>query len=144
MVTAGIIFIITMGLFTAVSYFGSKSLRESNLNAVDRSLGFGFGLLRSLVLIALAYIMVCYVWKVDKRPDWVMEAKTQPIFESAAVVVVNLLPGDLDIVIREGDKPSKLDRVMNGEKEKKELPKEEEQTGYSDEARDAIGDFFKQ
>lgn len=142
MVTAGVIFTVTLSLFTAVSYFGSKSLRESNLNAVDRSLGFGFGILRSLILIALAYIMVCYIWKVDKRPEWVMEAKTRPVFESAAVMVKNLLPGDLDIIIREEDKPTALDRVMNGEKEKKDLPKKEDQTGYSGEARDAIGDFF--
>lgn len=142
MVTAGIIFCVTLGLFSAVSYFGSKSLRESKLNAVDRSLGFGFGILRSLILVAMGYIMVCYIWKVDKRPDWVMEAKTRPIFESAAVMVKNLLPGDLDIIIREGDEPSSLDRVMNGEKIKNELPTKEDQKGYTDEARDAIGDFI--
>ncbi len=142
LVTASVIFIVTLGICSLISYFTSQSLRESSLNAVDRSLGFGFGLIRAMILLGLAYVMVAYVWEVDDRPSWITQAHTHPVLETAGSMMNAILPGDLDIQIREEDEPSALDRVMAGEKEKIDLPKIENQKGYSDEARDAIGDFF--
>ena len=141
MATAAVIFVITLGICTAISYFTSQSLRESRLNAVDRSLGFGFGILRSVILLSLAYLMVAFIWEPADRPTWIMEAKTRPVLETTASMIKGILPGDVDIQVS-ADEPSALDKVMNGEKEKPELPTKDDQTGYSGDEREKIEDFF--
>lgn len=141
MATAAVIFVVTLGICTAISYFTSQSLRESRLNAVDRSLGFGFGLLRAVILLALAYLMVAFVWEPADRPEWIKQAKSRPVLESAASMIKNILPGDIDIQVTE-DEPSALDKVMNGKKDKPKLPTQDDQTGYSGDDRKKIEGFF--
>ncbi len=145
MSTAAVIFIVTLAICTLISYFTSQSLRESSLNAVDRSLGFGFGLIRAFILLGLFYIMICYIWEYNKRPAWIMQAKTQPLLEVTGSFVNSILPGDLDIDINKKDyQDSALDDVMKGQKKQKPIPEEKDQTGYTPESRKAIESFFEQ
>lgn len=79
-----IVFIIAMFF---LSYFASLiagKVKSSQLNAVDRSLGFLFGLLRGFVILVLVFMIVEFVWPADKYPVLLKNAKTVPLFEKSS------------------------------------------------------------
>jgi len=95
--TAGTIFIVTLGIFSLVSYFATKTLAASKLNIVDRSLGFGFGVLRGVVLLGLTFYLYTYVFAdPEQRPAFVNEARTRPFLEASANWVQVFLPEEMD------------------------------------------------
>ncbi len=112
--TASTIFVVTMGLFAAVSYFVTKGIHMTRLGIVDRSLGFGFGLLRAVVLSGLGFLLFAYVFEPDNRPDFIVEARTRPFLEASATWMQVLMPGDSKIEIATKPKSeSKLDKALN-------------------------------
>lgn len=112
--TASAIFIITMITFSVISHYTTKTLQDSKLNAVDRSLGFAFGILRAIVLLGLGFLLVSYIWTPENRPESIQKAKTRPILEATAHWVQVIIPGDPTIQISADDAKSKLDDVMKG------------------------------
>lgn len=90
---AAVIFLVTMGLCTLLTYFLTKTLHASKLGIVDRLLGFAFGALRAVILLGLAFLLFAYIFSdEDKRPEFVQDAQTRPILESAAAMVQTLIP----------------------------------------------------
>jgi membrane protein required for colicin V production len=115
--TASCIFVITMVVFTIISHYATKSLQHSKLNAVDRSLGFGFGILRGVILLGLAFLMVALLWTPDNRPEMIRKARTRPLLEVTASWVQDILPGESTIEITKQDEDSELDKIMRGDDE---------------------------
>ncbi len=54
--TGIVIFVLSLVILSLMSRRISKKVKESPLNAVDRSLGFLFGLLRGALIVCIAYI----------------------------------------------------------------------------------------
>jgi membrane protein required for colicin V production len=114
--TASCIFVITMVVFTIISHYATKSLQHSKLNAVDRSLGFGFGILRGVILLGLAFLLVALLWAPEDRPEMIRKARTRPLLEVTANWVQDILPGESTIeVTKTDDTDSELDKIMRGE-----------------------------
>lgn len=57
-VSGVIIFIFFLVLFSFISQFFSGLVRQSGLGGIDRSLGFGYGLLRGFILICIVEIVM--------------------------------------------------------------------------------------
>lgn len=97
MATASAIFMITMALFSAISYFATSALRTAGtLTFVDRSLGFGFGILRAVVLLGLTFYLFTFVFSdPENRPDFIKQARTLPFLEASSNWVSILLPEDM-------------------------------------------------
>jgi len=96
LVTAAVLFVAGLVIFAIVSFWLAKIVQGSALNAVDRSLGFLFGLVRGALLICLAYLL--FVWVVpdpDSRPAWFYEAKSRPMVERGAEQLLQLVPEEL-------------------------------------------------
>lgn len=94
-VTGVTIFIITLVVFAALSHALARNIRGSGFGALDRSLGFLFGLARGAVVVCLAYML--YAWAVpkpDDQSDIVKQAKTLPLITQGASVLYDLLPKD--------------------------------------------------
>lgn len=118
MATASVIFIVTMGAFAAVSHFVTKGIHMTRLGIVDRSLGFGFGVLRGVVLAGLGFLLFAYVFEPDNRPDFIVEARTRPFLEASAKWMQVILPGDSKIEIETKENThSKLDKALNADDE---------------------------
>lgn len=95
-IVAGVVvFIAVLILISLLSHAISKRVRESALGALDRSLGFIFGLLRGAVLVALSWLLLTWVVPADDRPDWLQEAKSRPLMEAGAGLLEALVPEDL-------------------------------------------------
>lgn len=111
--TAGAIFVVTLGVFSVVSYFATKTLAASKLNIVDRSLGFAFGVLRGIVLLGLSFYLYTYVFSDPaNRPIFVQEARTRPFLEASSTWIKVFLPKDMDDTETLQNAGEKIDTVM--------------------------------
>lgn len=91
-VTALGVFIVALVIFSILAHYASRGIRASALSAVDRSLGFLFGLVRGAVLVALAYLLMIYINADDRLPGWVENARSQPLVHRVAQLLVDLVP----------------------------------------------------
>ena len=84
-------------LFLVSSVIGGW-VRNSRLNALDRSLGMLAGLTTSLILLAGAYFVVENIWPGTKQPSVIQEAKVTPMICAGALLLNGFLPKDLKIL----------------------------------------------
>lgn len=88
------IFIAALIVLSLVTRMMTTRVRDSALNALDRSLGFLFGLARGAVLVCLAYIALQWMMPEGRQPAWLAEARTLPLIASGAEVLRGLVPAD--------------------------------------------------
>ena len=93
--TGAALFLGALIVFSLVIHFVVVTVKDSPLNALDRSLGFLFGVARGVVVMALAYMVAeMVVFKDDEqpRPEWLTEARSLPLINYAAGMIVALIP----------------------------------------------------
>ena len=91
------IFTVSLLLLGMVNHAISSRVQGSALGPLDRSLGLVFGLLRGIVLVALAH-MVMADWLLPNRstwPDVIAQARSEPYAAMAANYLKGLVPEDL-------------------------------------------------
>ena len=88
----GIISVIALSI---VAHHVARGLVVDGLNAVNRSLGFLFGLLRGALLVSVFFLAL--PWLIDKQdyPDWLRGAKSLPMTQLGAEFLSRLLPDDV-------------------------------------------------
>ncbi len=89
---AAVLFIAALIVLSIVSGPISRRVQASALSALDRSLGFLFGLARGAVIVCLALLVVNWAVPKGQRPDWITGARTLPAIEMGAQWLLNLLP----------------------------------------------------
>ncbi len=91
----GVLFIATLFVLSLASHALSSRVKGSTMGVLDRSLGFVFGLLRGALLISLAYLAFSWVQPVKDQPEWLRAAKTMPLIEQGADLIITLIPEKL-------------------------------------------------
>lgn len=86
------VFLVVLIPLSFVSYRFSEGVRHSPVGTLDRSLGIVFGVLRGLVLVAIAYIVFSLIVAPRDQPGWVRHARLLPLIQSSSEVVLSLLP----------------------------------------------------
>lgn len=83
-----------------VAYFVTAKLSDvildSRIGALDRTLGFLFGLARGLLLMVVAYGLFEKLAGDKMQPAWITEAKTRPMLKSSSDKLMSFLPDDLE------------------------------------------------
>lgn len=74
---------------------GQKS-RKSLLGPVDRVLGFGFGMIKGLIVATLFYLLATLIYDSfygpdENRPDWLTESRTYPLLNASGTAIVDLV-----------------------------------------------------
>lgn len=76
------------------NWLGSKS-RNSLLGPIDRVLGFGFGGLKGLIIVVLAFSVLVLgydtVWGVGGRPDWITQARSYRFVNASSEALVKMI-----------------------------------------------------
>ncbi|MSP50455.1 MAG: CvpA family protein [Alphaproteobacteria bacterium] len=94
--TAGIVpFIVALIVLSVISNALARRVQDSVLSAVDRSLGFLFGLVRGAVVVCLALLVVNWAVPKEQRPEWIANARSLPTIEIGAQWLLNLLPREV-------------------------------------------------
>ena len=89
------IFIPTLIILALISHVLSGQVRDSALGAVDRSLGFLFGLFRGVIIVCLAYLLIAWILPKEEQPEWLRSARTIPLVEEGAGLLLQLAPEDI-------------------------------------------------
>jgi membrane protein required for colicin V production len=84
------VFIITLIVVSLITFRVSDSVLDSRVGAVDRTLGFIFGLARGFLLVAIVFILFTALAR--DQPDWVRNARSFPVLESTQRAIESLLP----------------------------------------------------
>lgn len=92
-VAAGLVlFLISLIVLSVLTGALSNRVRASQLSAVDRSLGFVFGLARGAVLLAIVYLAVDWLLPQARQPDWLREARSTPLLQAGADALKSVIP----------------------------------------------------
>ena len=86
------IFVVTLIVVSLISAALARLVSHSRLGALDRSLGFLFGLVRGAVLISIAYVMMTWALPPDEHPGWLSEARAMPLVKRGAQFIVLAIP----------------------------------------------------
>ncbi len=85
-------FLLVLVPLSYVSYRISQGVDRSPIGPLDRALGAVFGVIRGLVVVAIAYLVFCILVPIPRQPEWMTEARTLPLIQSAGQVLLSLVP----------------------------------------------------
>jgi len=77
----------------------SDMILDSRVGALDRTMGFLFGLGRGLVIMVVAYLFFAWLVPDRSQPDWVKSAKSKVVLQSTGQWLVSMLPDDPETTI---------------------------------------------
>ncbi len=90
---AGIVlFVVSLIFLSLITRKISNRIRQSALNAVDRSLGFLFGLLRGALIVVVAYLAFDFIYPLKEQPKFLKEARAMTLVEPGAAFLKTLIP----------------------------------------------------
>ena len=116
-----VIFIVSLVILSIITRTISNRVQASMLNALDRSLGFLFGIVRGAVLVSLAYVGVEMVQPVSEQPPWLRSARSMPVIEAGARLLRSLIPDDDDPAAALDDARKKAQRTLDNEKAMRQM-----------------------
>lgn len=96
LVTGILLFIGTLIILSLATRQISKGVKESALGALDRALGFLFGLLRGALIVCLLWIGYEWTTPPKELPEWVSTARTMPMVIQGADMLKALVPPSED------------------------------------------------
>jgi len=92
LVTGILIFIATLVILSIITKQVSRGVKESALGALDRALGFIFGVLRGAIIVSLVWIGYEWTTPPKEQPEWIFEARTLPMVIRGADMLKSLIP----------------------------------------------------
>lgn len=92
-----IIFLVALLLLSLVTTRFADYIIDSRAGVLDRSLGFVFGLLRGILILAVAVAFWNWLVGDAQSPDWIRNAKSKPLLDILADKLEALLPGGEEI-----------------------------------------------
>jgi len=90
--TGALLFVAALVSISMVSHALSSRVKDSHLGALDRSLGFVFGVLRGAVIVSIAYLMIAWAVPPGEQPEWLRGARTLPLVEYGAGIIARAIP----------------------------------------------------
>ncbi len=94
-ITAAGLFIVSLVILTILFGRISRGVQNSSLSALDRSLGFLFGLFKGGVLVSVAYLFFAWLVPAAEQPQWLQQAKTRPLMAAGAGMIYEFVPANL-------------------------------------------------
>ncbi|WP_374528685.1 CvpA family protein [Novosphingobium sp.] len=72
-----------------------EASRNSVLGPIDRVIGFGFGAIKGMLIVVVAFSLLVLgydtVWGAGGRPNWIAQARSYPFVNAASERLVSLL-----------------------------------------------------
>lgn len=88
----GIIFLIVLIVVGLICARISDSVLDSRVGALDRTLGFIFGLARGFALVVIAYYIFSGFVPAENQPQWISQARSLPVLVETGDAIASLLP----------------------------------------------------
>ena len=103
-------FLLTLLIVSIATVRFSDMVLDSRVGALDRTLGFLFGLGRGLIIVVVAFLF--FVWLVPSKtqPGWVANAKSKVVLQRTGDWLTSMLPDDPEnTILKRFKKPAPED-----------------------------------
>jgi membrane protein required for colicin V production len=97
-----ILVLITVSLITSKI---SDAILDSKIGALDRTLGFVFGLGRGLLIVVIAWLFFSWLVPEQSRPSWVREARSRDVLQATGNWILAQLPDDPERALQQLRRP---------------------------------------
>jgi membrane protein required for colicin V production len=98
-VVIGGTFLGTLLVVSVITVRFSDMVLDSRVGALDRTMGFLFGLARGLVIVVVAFLFFAWLVPDRSQPEWVRSAKSRVVLQGTGDWLMSMLPEDLDATI---------------------------------------------
>jgi membrane protein required for colicin V production len=95
----GGVFLGTLLIVSAITVKISDMVLDSRIGALDRSLGFLFGLARGLLIVVIAFLFFDWLVPAKSQPEWVRNAKSKVVLQGTGEWLKAQLPDDPESTI---------------------------------------------
>ena len=103
MVAAGVaiggVFLLTLLIVSIITVRISDMILDSRVGALDRTLGFLFGLARGLIIVVVAFVFFDWLVPQKSQPEAVRNAKSRVVLQGTGSWLMSLLPDDPETTI---------------------------------------------
>ncbi len=103
------VFLGTLLLVSIVTVKISDMVLDSRVGALDRTLGFLFGLGRGLIIVVVAFLFFAWLVPDRSQPEWVRGAKSKVVLQSTGDWLKAMLPDDPESTILKRLKRPRID-----------------------------------
>jgi membrane protein required for colicin V production len=136
-VVAGI-FIVTLIVVSIVTVRISDMILDSRIGALDRTLGFLFGLARGLLIMVVAFLFFAWLVPEKQQPDWVRGAKSRVVLQGTGDWLLSLLPDDPENTILKRFKKTKPEDEPADSSPENRTENPSDSGGYAKSERDGM------
>ncbi len=119
-IAAAAVFLVVLLLVSIITVRVSDMILDSRVGALDRTLGFLFGLARGLVIVVVAFLFFAWLVPDRSQPEWVKSAKSKVVLQSTGQWLMSMLPDDPESTI--------LKRLKRQKPEDQEPPDSDQRT----------------
>src|ERR1700735_1208496 len=95
----GGVFLLTLLIVSVITVRISDMVLDSRVGALDRTLGFLFGLARGFLLVLIAFVFLNWLIDPKGQPKWITEAKSLTVLKTAGDSLKSMLPDDPESTI---------------------------------------------
>lgn len=86
------IFVIFLIILTLASHFLSSMIRQSALSGIDRSLGFGYGIIRACIILFIFELVISCMWLRNEHPDMIKQSRFSGFMYKGSNVLYSIIP----------------------------------------------------
>ena len=91
-VVVGGVFLGTLLIVSIMTVRFSDMVLDSRIGALDRTLGFLFGLARGLVIVVVAFLFFAWLVPDRSQPEWIRSAKSRVVLQGTGDWLMSMLP----------------------------------------------------
>jgi membrane protein required for colicin V production len=111
----GGVFLLTLLIVSILTVRISDMVLDSRVGALDRTLGFLFGLARGLVIVVVAFMFFNWLVPDRSQPEWVRAAKSKVVLTGTGQWLMSMLPEDApNTILNKIKKPKPEDTETPG------------------------------
>src|SRR3954467_9970330 len=104
-ITIGGVFLGTLLIVSVITIKISDTVLDSRVGALDRTLGFLFGLARGLVIVVVAFLFFAWLVPEKSQPGWVRDAKSKVVLKGTGDWLISMLPEDTESYLKKFKRP---------------------------------------
>ncbi len=101
----GGVFLGTLLVVTIITAKISDMILDSRIGALDRTLGFLFGLARGLLIVVVGFLFLAWLVPDRSQPEWVRNAKSRVVLKGTGDWLMSMLPDDPEGYLRKLKRP---------------------------------------
>jgi membrane protein required for colicin V production len=116
---------------------------DSRIGALDRTLGFLFGLARGLIIVVIAFLFFAWLVPDRSQPEWVRSAKSRIVLQGTGDWLMSMLPDDPESTILKRLKKPKPEEEDPAAGQRSDIGVPTEAAGYGASDRSSLRELTR-